>query len=235
MTKKYLFLTVFIILCCLGTNGSTAVKIENVFVSVYIWRGFDITNDSPAFQPSLTLKEEKTGIGFCVWNSTGLDRKRTKKVDEWDFILSYSKVVSNIGELSSGYIHYNFPNGNLPNVTHEFVLGFSLNTLFSPAIKLYYDVKIGTGIYVIGSVSQKILNLPLFAGAAIGYNRKMYIMDSGISDVTFSLSGNVPLNCKYIFFSPSVNYTIIPRYMQGNYGLSKHNKFWGTIGFGILF
>lgn len=235
MKRKNFLLAYFIVLCCAQTNVPAAVKIENVFVSDYFWRGFDITNEKPAFQPSLTLKEERTGICFCIWNSTGLNRQRTKKVDEWDFILSYSRVVSNKVEISSGYIHYNFPNGNLPNVTHEFNLGFSVNTLFSPALKVYYDVKMGTGVYVIGSVSQKIINLPLFAGAAIGYNRKMFIKYSGISDVTFSLSGNVPLKYRNIYFLPSINYTIIPKNMQGKNGLSEQNEFWSAIGFGISF
>lgn len=235
MNQKYFLLTYLIALFCFDTNAMADVKLETVSVSHYIWRGFNVTNNKPAFQPSLTFKENKTGISVNIWNSTGFNRDQTRSADEWDITLSYSKVVSKIIEISGGYIHYNYPNVNIPNDSYEFNLGFALSTVLAPSVKVYYDANMGRGVYVAGSIAQKISTLPVVAGAVIGYNDGMFIQGSGMTDITLSLSGNFPLPNKNVYIISSLNYMICPGYMQGKNGLSHENVFWGTIGLGISY
>ena len=210
------------------------ISVESAVVSRYIWRGFDVTsNNKPALQPSVTFTDQKTGIYFNFWNSTGFDRNATKGVDEWDFAVGYSKKLTDLVEVSVGYIYYTFPNYNTANISHEFNAGIALGTVLSPSITAYYDAELGTGLYLLGAVSQGLGSSPVSVGAAFGYNSEMFIDKSGFSDITLSIGIDIPLPYKNVSLSPSVNYTMIPDNMKGAGGLSDENELWISLGFGI--
>ncbi len=216
--------------------AQTTISIDNAVVSRYIWRGFDLTaNNNAATQPSVTFTDERTGIYFNFWNSTGFNRDKTSGADEWDFSAGYSKSLSSLVEVSVGYIYYTFPNLPGPNISHEFNAGLSLGTLLSPSVTAYYDAELGTGFYLLGSVEQGLGRLPVTLGIAAGYNSEMFINDSGISDVTFLAAFEISLPYENAYLSPGIYYTLIPEGMRGKGGLSNENELWFSVGFGYTF
>ena len=93
--KLILFLTITLTFITFSSTFA-GITFENVFVSRYIWRGFDLTDNKPCMQPSITFHDERTGLSLNFWNSTGIDRDKTKGADEWDFSIGYSKNISNV-------------------------------------------------------------------------------------------------------------------------------------------
>ena len=186
-------------------------------MSKYIWRGFDLfAPNNPAFQPSATYTFGKSGFSANVWTSFSLgDRKIYKYDDEIDLTLTYSFKTPEDYSLSVGLIHYgwyfdkvfSFKN----STTQEFFVsaGFP-HAVLQPSLTAYYDVNMGTGLYVSLKVGQSLQladGLPLNLSACLGYNSRQWIDTSGLSDLTFCVT--LPIRVGPLTIAPLINYTFV--------------------------
>ena len=126
-------------------------------------------------------------------------------------------------DFSAGLIYYTFPNLVGDNTSPEIFAGITLSKLpYSPSFRIYYDMNLGDGVYLVGSISQSISHLPLTINTSVDYNQNQYINDSGISDVALSCSYD--LKIRRISLSPSLNYAYIPMKTVNN-----ESEFWASV------
>lgn len=237
MRKQVIFLLLGLLI---GTfNGHAGFRFEFDIASTFMWRGFDLYENRPAFQPSVTYAFGDSGLSVNVWASFILeDRDIDKELDEVDFTVNYDFQVSENVSLSVGMINYgyyflpdySFKNGN----TQELYITAGLpRFILGPVLSVYYDFNLGKGWYVELSVGRAIAlteKLNLEIGASLGYNSKLYIDDSGISDL--NVSASLPFSVGRLKITPSVNYTHVylePLY----YEEGKKDRFWFGANFAI--
>jgi len=106
------------------------------FLSKYVWRGFELSDDSLVIQPSLTASYK--GFSANLW--ANLDTKYydpsvdTNLWNETDFTLSYDGAYEKLG-YGVGWIYYSV----LGDDTQEFYGTLSYDVLLAPSLSLYYD------------------------------------------------------------------------------------------------
>ncbi len=186
-------------------------------MSKYIWRGFDLYyNNNPAFQPSVTYTFGESGLSANLWGSFALgDRSTYKNHDEFDLTLDYAFSLSDQLKMSVGFIQYGYYFGGKEvfkeNTTQEFYVSAGLpETFLSPTLTAYYDVNLGSGLYVALEGSRSIPlseSLGLNLKARLGYNSKQFINESGLSDLTLGVS--LPIKLGDWTIAPLVNYTFV--------------------------
>lgn len=108
------------------------------FYSKYVWRGFELSDDSMVIQPSLTASykgfsanlwanldtaysDEESGFDSNLWNET-------------DFTLSYDGAYEKLG-YGVGWIYYSVVGSD----TQEFYGTVSYDVLLAPTLTIYYD------------------------------------------------------------------------------------------------
>ncbi len=215
--KKLSF--VFVIALLLGSTFPQAraevmdldICVEATVVSKYIWRGFDVLDGKPAFQPSIDLSLNDTGFGLKIWGSFALDDRSTLgDYDEVHLVLSFERGLTDFFSILVGTEVYKFPNLDKNNITYEVFLGGTLTKiLFAPTLALYYDFDLGNGLYaeVSGSYDIPLGNYVLSTSLTIGYNDGQFNVDPGFSDITFSASMDLPI--WKLTITPGVYYTFI--------------------------
>ena len=186
-------------------------------MSRYIWRGFDLyPSNNPALQPSVTYTFGESGFSANLWTSFALgERSIYKDLDEIDFTLDYSFPLSEQVGMSVGFTNYGYyflPEFSFKDGTsQEFYISAGLSDAFlSPTLTAFYDVNLGSGLYVLLQGSQSIplsesLSLDLSAG--LGYNSKQYIDESGLSDLTIGAS--LPIALGDWTIAPQINYSFV--------------------------
>ncbi|MDD4013938.1 MAG: hypothetical protein PHW14_07085, partial [Candidatus Omnitrophica bacterium] len=220
------------------------------FATKYVWRG-QLLVDDPCVQPEVSIS--KWGLKALFW---GNYNTRTKKSDdgtistqEWtelDFGLDYTftmgemeekfgsdipDIVKSLG-FSAGYIYYLFPNLDWKYKgvdTHEFYLGVSYDTLLSPWIKWYQDVKSGSGAYIQGGIGHSFElgnGISADLGMTAAYNYHQWTPKQGWSDMNFSGAVNIPV-FHYFTVSPNMSYSLLldRRTYEDKYG----NEFYGGV------
>lgn len=198
-------------------------------MSRYIWRGFDLfAPNNPAFQPSATYTFGESGFSANVWTSFSLgDRRIYKYDDEIDLILTYVFKTPEDYRLSVGLIHYGWyfdRNFTFRHSTTQefFVTAGLLKAFLQPSLSVYYDVTMGTGLYISLKIGQSVNltdDLPLNLSACLGYNSRQWIEASGLSDLTFCAS--LPIKAGALTIAPLVNYTFV--FLKE---VNLHNEFW---------
>jgi uncharacterized protein (TIGR02001 family) len=211
MNRKLIWIVLFALL--LGTSSlshlDAAVEYQVDVSSRYIWRGFDLNpQNKPVLQPSVTFTLGDSGLSLNLWSSFSFV---SKDLDEVDVTLSYDFQLSEGVAMTVGLIHYGwyFIDGFSfkDNTTQELyaTVGFSRLPL-APELTVYYDFGNGDGLYLELGVSHSLrlsdeLNLDL--SASLGYNDKLWVAESGLSDLTFGAS--VPFKVGEITISPFLN------------------------------
>lgn len=121
------------------------------FYSQYIWRGFELTKDSIAIQPSMTVAYK--GFGFNLWGNLDTDRHPSfggvtgNDWTETDMTLSYdgSYQMVNYG---IGYIYYEVDGGK---DSQEIYGSLGLDVLLSPTLTIYREIAgLSTTYYTLG-------------------------------------------------------------------------------------
>jgi len=237
MRRRVVFLFLGVLICTFTVHADFSFECD--VVSTFMWRGWDLYDNRPALQPSVTYAFGNSGLSVNVWASFILkDRDVDKELDEVDFTVNYDFQVSenlslSVGMINYGYyfVHdYSFKDGN----TQEFYITAGLpRFILGPAVSVYYDINLGKGLYVELSVGHPFtltekLNLEL--GASLGYNSKLYIDESGISDL--NISASLPFSTGRLRIAPSVNYTHVylePLYYEDG----KKDRFWFGVNIGI--
>ena len=198
MKKLILVFAVSVLLFC--HIASAGVSYNATFVSQYIWRGFDLNANQPAFQPGLSMPIGESDFAFDIWGSVNIGQVSAKEFTELDYILTYAKSVNGI-DYSAGYTYYTFPNltGAAAKSGEYYVgAGFS-EAMFAPAVTLYYDHDQGDGLYASLSGSYDIASL------SVGYNGGQWGATSGISDIALTLGDSPFLTYVYIPENSGVN------------------------------
>jgi len=204
----------------------------------YIWRGQSYGN-RPVIQPSATIG--KDGASLNVWgNMPLLDNDpagRNWNFNELDYTLDYSGAAG-IVNYSAGFILYTFPtpaSAASLNTTHEIYGSVGFDTLLSPTITAYKDIKQAGGYYVnlgIGHSLSLTEKLGLDLGATLAWGSKKYNdfywaagTGDGINDLV--LSSALPFDVGGVTLVPSLSYvTLVDSSVRQNNGYSGHSDFW---------
>jgi len=192
--------------------GATAVLAEEeapsaeasvAFLSKYIWRGFELSDNSLVIQPSVTTSYK--GFSANLWANLDTDDYNTNSHNwnETDFTLSYDGAYEKLG-YGVGWIYYALENG--ADDTQEFYGTLSYDTLLSPAITFYYDIDDFSGAWYINlSIGHTFMigeTYGLDLGATLGYLDD----DDGYSefhDGRLSASMSFPIG-KYMAITPEI-------------------------------
>jgi uncharacterized protein (TIGR02001 family) len=143
-TKKLIIgITATILLMAAGIPAAMAEKeVPSAdatvgFYSKYIWRGYELSDDSMVIQPSLTVSY--MGFSANLWANldTDLFGLDSHKWVETDFTLSYDGSYELLG-YGAGWIYYAI-NADGDTDTQEFYVALSLDVLLSPSLTFYYD------------------------------------------------------------------------------------------------
>jgi hypothetical protein len=145
----------------------------------YIWRGYELSRDSIAIQPSITLGYK--GFSANLWGN--LDTKPysttstsyTGTWNETDLTLSYSTTLGMIN-VGGGYIYYSLASLNKDaadrNDSQELFATVSLNTLLSPTLTVYKEIDHYRNWYVLLGISHIFELNPMMSlklAASAGY------------------------------------------------------------------
>jgi uncharacterized protein (TIGR02001 family) len=139
--------------------------------SKYIWRGYELSEDSLAIQPSLIVSSK--GFSANLWASFDTDFYgiESHKWVETDYTLSYDGSYGILG-YGVGWIYYAI-NADGDSDTQEFYGTLSLDVLLSPSLTFYYDTDNFQGdwyaLLAIGHSFELAEAISLDLGLSAGY------------------------------------------------------------------
>ncbi|MDH3359453.1 MAG: hypothetical protein OEL55_01155 [Desulfobulbaceae bacterium] len=180
--------------------------------SSYVWRGFELNDNSMVIQPSMTVAYK--GFSANVWGNMDTDAASTKNWNETDLTLAYDTSIDKIG-IGAGYIYYALDGAD---DSQEFYVSISYDTLLSPTLTVYRDSDSYNGWYSNLAISHSLamtdsVNLDL--GASVSYlcaDDASVIADSTggayseFHDGVLSASATFPV-AKYVTVTPSLSYS----------------------------
>ncbi|MDD5069528.1 MAG: hypothetical protein PHV17_02270 [Candidatus Omnitrophica bacterium] len=200
-------------------NFDVDVSASLDFYSDYVWRGFVLDRD-PVIQPGISISA--LGFTYSFWSSFDTDNNSAAtSSDEIDYVLDYTKSISDSLSVSVGHTYYDFPDA--ATYSKEFYLGLALSKV--PVLDLPIETSFtyyrdygsaphggGLGHYFSfdASYSTVIVEDPeisLDYGLHYGYNRKLFINGTNGSDLGLSLGLTVPLT-ESLTMSPTLNYSM---------------------------
>jgi hypothetical protein len=114
--KKSILIAAVVLFCAMGLaraqNSELHGSVDFTFQSKYIWRGFDVYDDTAAIQPSIDLDLFGTGLGANIMghraNSSGYEDG-----ERWDYTLYYQNMLFPDEAYALmyrlGWVYFNFP------------------------------------------------------------------------------------------------------------------------------
>ena len=174
------------------------------FLSKYVWRGYELSDDSLVIQPSITTSYK--GFSANLWGNLDTDYYATEshKWNETDFTLSYDGSYEKLG-YGVGWIYYALDSAN---DTQEFYGTLSYDILLSPSLTFYYDTDDFAGDFYVnlglGHTFMIADKYGLDLGLSFGYTDNADW--SGFSDGLVSVSMSFPIG-KYIAITPEMYYS----------------------------
>ena len=169
------------------------------FFSKYIFNGINFS-DTPVLQPSVNIFYDNFTLGAFL----NFDIK-TKRVDEADIILDYTRQINENLSLLVGYNLLTFINEDYNENVHEIYIGVSLSNLLNENL----SVTKGFGD-VDGSCAKLSLdkeldfdNFSISAGADLIYSNKYLTEKNGFSNLEFKLEIPIRLLEK-LEFTPGI-------------------------------
>jgi len=223
------------------------ISVTNDWVSKYMFRGYDILDDSGAWQPSVDFGLWDTGLHLNWWASYAshdrgkdldyhLDRH---DLDEHDYAVYWEGNIAEKVDVELGYIYYDFIHLDSRSDFMEWYGVFTLSSLpLSPYFGAYYghekhDDTLGEGWNTTLGVSQSVPlggltlcgsdPLSLDLAADVWYNGGQYYADTGWSHATFGGSVTVPLPGK-LELTPGVWYQVS---MEDD--INTEDEWWATL------
>jgi uncharacterized protein (TIGR02001 family) len=177
--------------------------------SKYVWRGFELSDDSLVIQPSLSVSY--MGFGANLWANLDTDDTSVDSTlwNETDFTLSYDGAYEKLG-YGVGWIYYSVVGSD----TQEFYGTLSYDMLLAPSFTIYYDTDGFAGDWYANlGISHSFMiaeNYSLDLGLSIGY----YSIDGGdpsgsgadyseFHDGLLSASMSFPIN-EYVTITPEI-------------------------------
>jgi uncharacterized protein (TIGR02001 family) len=137
------------------------------YYNMYLWRGENLSESRPVVQGGVDLSTH--GFTLSYWSNL---QTHDGEMTETDVTLDYTYDINKLLSVSAGNIFYALD--GIPD-TNELYFGASVNTLLSPAVKIYwdYDEADEDGYFITASVGHTfdlMDKLGLNLGALISYN-----------------------------------------------------------------
>lgn len=201
----------------------TASADVSVFTK-YIWRGYELSDDSIVFQPSMTIGYK--GFSMNLWGNLDSDLEDSDPTihdkAEWtetDLTLAYDTNIGPVG-LGVGYIYYGLDG---IDDSQELYLSADLDVLLSPTLTVYREIAHLPGWYIHFGISHSFQlpkEITLDLAGSVGYYHSdddefVEVDDAfnpktekyrNLHDGTVSIGLTVPF-AKYFTFSPMVAYS----------------------------
>lgn len=164
-------------------NPSTSADV-GVF-SKYVWRGWELSDDSIVIQPSVTVGYK--GFSVNLWGNldTDYDDSGDSEFNETDLTLAYDTSIGDF-DIGVGYIYYALDGANDPEEIYLSVCATKCPV--SPTLTVYKDLTEFIGWYLNLGISHSIefeKGITLDLGGSVGY---YYSQDDGF--VEADSSGN---------------------------------------------
>ena len=135
------------------TRDLPTVNMNTSFYSQYIWRGYELSQDSLVIFPSVTVSYK--GFSLNIWGDIDTDyagRPDGLQLWEKDYLAWYSNSWKKLN-YTVGYIYYE----TMPAHNQEVWLTFGLDTLLNPTVSVYREIQLsGEGWYCNVAVSHSI-------------------------------------------------------------------------------
>jgi hypothetical protein len=190
--------------------------------SAYVWRGF--VPGGFSVQPALWITVGRLTVSS--WMSfANFDGPMT----EHDLTIDYTTPVPH-GDMSIGYVNYAFPGSSEGAHSQEVYVGYTHRSPFSPTLRVFHDLDVGSGTYVSGSLSYTFAvtsaRLEFTPSAAIGYNHRQWVDASTWSDLNVGITVALPAILErmrvapFLFRSQSLNRAEFPSRWYGGVGIS---------------
>ena len=213
-TSKKMIVAGILTLSMLGVGATAALAEEAApsadasvsFLSKYVWRGYELSDDSVVIQPSLSVSY--MGFGANLWANLDTDYIGTDstKWNETDLTLSYDGAVDKLG-YGVGYIYYALDS---VNDTQEIYGTLSYDTLLSPSLTVYYDIDDFSGDWYANLSISHSFALSEAVSLDLGFAAGYYYVDDGdysaLHDGVLSASISFPVG-KYVTISPELHYS----------------------------
>ena len=209
-TKKVILgITAASLLTAAGIPAAMAEEAPSADASVglyskYVWRGFELRDDSIVIQPSLSISY--MGFSANLWANldTDLVGSDTNKWNETDLTLSYDGAHEKLG-YGVGWIYYALDSAN---DTQEIYATLSYDVLLAPSLTLYYDIDDFSGDWYanfsIGHSFAVTESASLDLGLAVGYSDNDTYNE--FHDGLISASMSFPVG-KYVSITPELYYS----------------------------
>lgn len=178
--------------------------------STYYWRGYDLTDHEPAFQPSLTLTHNASGLSVNLWGSAAMDDGSwTRELDEIDLTVSLDRTLTEGVDVSVGTIVYFYPRLNEEeDSTEEVYAGLSFPSLpLSPSVTYFQDFDLGDGGYLLVGGSHSVGNVTLTADS--GFNFEQYTEKTGFTDLVLGISYDLSLGTSGAYLTPFARFAAV--------------------------
>ncbi len=160
ITNLVVLLSFFILILFSSINLWAGEKKEKPSVSAnvailskYIWRGFELSDDSVVIQPSTTLEYKDLRIN--VWGNLDTafeDDHDNASWNETDFTIAYDRSFGQINA-SVGYIYYALSSAA---DSRELYFSLGIDTLLSPTITIYREIAHLPSWYINLGISHSI-------------------------------------------------------------------------------
>lgn len=180
--------------------------------SQYIWRGYELSQDSIVIFPETTVSYK--GFGFNIWGDLDTDYAgdtidNRMELVETDLTLFYGNSFGKLG-YKIGWIYYDVDGGE----DQEVFAALGMDTLLAPEVSLYRGIEHTDSWYLKFALSHSFeLNnsLSVSVGGWIGYyDITDGALDGGdyseFHDATLWVKLNIPVT-DWCTVTPSINYS----------------------------
>jgi uncharacterized protein (TIGR02001 family) len=172
------------------------------FYSKYVWRGFELSDDSIVIQPSLTASYK--GFSANLWANldTELYGTDSHKWNETDFTLSYDGAYEKLG-YGLGWIYYALDG---TDDTQEFYGTISYDVLLAPTFTIYYDTDSFAGAWYANLGFSHTFMIAEKYGLDLGLSFGYLDDNDGYSEFhngLLSAAMSFPIN-KYLAITPEI-------------------------------
>ena len=128
------------------------VKASLAFFSQYIWRGYELSQDSLVIFPSMTIGYK--GFDMNMWGDYDTDYNTTGDTTWWetDWVLTYSNSMPGMEKLgyTLGFIKYDVDGGD----NGEIFAILSYDTFLNPTVSAWREIETGEQYYFNFSISH---------------------------------------------------------------------------------
>ena len=227
MKKVILRLAILILVLIVGSSivmaeeGKPTASADVGVFNKYVWRGYELSDDSVVIQPSTTISYKN--FSFNLWGNLDTrmdDDTHSNQFNEIDMTLSYDKELGPVC-LGAGYIYYGLDG---INDSEEIYLSIGIDTILSPTFTVYREIAHLPSWYLIFAVSHSFelpKNITLDLAGSVGYyyadnaddfaeyNSQLVASNDpyrSFHDGLVSIGLTVPVT-EYITISPGVSYS----------------------------